>query len=102
MCSFSNWVRTSTVPMRSIVQPGTTPESFRAELAGDQVVEGVAFVRLAAGSGDQAADRGRGHDLGCIRPGHVVNPLLLDGAVQVVRAEPQRGLRHADAGCDPE
>ena len=52
--------------------------------------------------GDQPADRRRRHDLGRVRAGHVVDALLLDGAVQVVRAEPERRLRHADARGNPE
>src|SRR5690349_11447178 len=112
MCSFSYWVRTSTVPMRSIVWrdggsltiPGCRhPGMFGPpSLRGDQVVQGVALVGLAAGAGDQAANRRRGHDLRGVRPGHVVDALFLHGAVEVVGAEPQRRLGDADAGRDPE
>ena len=67
------------------------------------VVERVALDRLAAGGADQPLGSARGrHRLGRARAGHVVDLLFLHGAVEIVDAEPQRRLRHLDAGRDPE
>jgi len=70
--------------------------------AGDHVVQRVALDGLAAGRPDEAPNGAGRHGLGRAGAGHVVNPLFLHRAVQVIDAEPQRDLRRFDAGRDPE
>ena len=52
------------------------------------VVKRVALERLAAGGPDERRQLGHGQPFRSRGPGHVVNLLLLDGAVQVVHAKP--------------
>src|SRR5438552_3664913 len=68
----------------------------------DHVVQRVALVGFAAGAADEAADGRRRHRLGRFGAGRVINPLFLNGAVEVVSAVPQRELRRFDAGRNPE
>src|SRR3954464_4309225 len=55
---------------------------------GDDVVERVALVGLAAGGANQSADRPGGHSLRRLRSGHVVDVLFLHRPVEIVGAEP--------------
>src|SRR6185503_9373089 len=64
----------------------------------DDVVERVAFDRLAACGSHETFELTCGHRLGRARAGHVVNLLFLHGAVEIVDAEPQRGLRYFHPG----
>ena len=65
------------------------------------MVERVAFDRFAAGFRDQAFDLVDGEDLGCFGAGVVIDQFMPHGAVQVVGAVGERGLRRADAEHDP-
>ena len=68
---------------------------------GDDVVERVALDRGAAGVLDEADDLGRVHHLRRGGARHVIDALFLDGAVEIVGAEPERGLGGLDPQHDP-
>src|SRR3954453_12055324 len=91
MLSFSTCVRTRMSMLRRTLHADRRIEFTLRP--GDDVVERVALVGLAAGGADQSADRPRGHALRRLRSGHVVDVLFLHRAVEIVGAEPQRELR---------
>src|SRR6266545_6872305 len=93
--------RTTCGPGR-LSRPRTMPSSGNDGWGVDDVIERVALERLAARCADEPGQLGRRHSLGRRRPGHVINLLFLYGAVEVVDAKPERGLRHVNPGRNPE
>src|SRR5712692_4094196 len=80
---------------------GARPSGRRELRPVNRPVERVALNRLAPRFADQPLELGAGSELrrGCA--GVVVNLLLDDGAVNVVRAEAQRDLRNSRREHDP-
>ncbi len=92
-----------------LAQAGTTERRGGGGAAGgsgcpvdlEDVVEGVALGRHAAGGADQVVQRPLAERLRHRRAGHVVDALLEHGAVEVVDAEAERHLRQPLAHRDP-